>query len=1145
MAGNRNDQILRFLVQAEGVDALKPFLESVKDLEGASDETRKAADALLSELEAATGLQKTLTEFEKLSASLGRTTAAYDAAKAKVDALAKQIAATEQPSRRQTEEFDRAQASLTRYGNALAIQEAKLGQLSTELKTAGLATNNFAAAQAQIQAKAQQAAQGLTQLATAARTTKTEQEALAARLADGDEAFRRQAEASRSAREALERVRASTAEAAQAQADAATKSTVLGAAWSKLAAIGATLAGYLSINAAIQGVKNLLGLADATERTRKRLTDLYGSAEAGERAFAQLRTLSQSTGQEFAATAEAAAKLKSFGIEPLNGSLQALIDQNARVGGSQETLNGLILAVGQAWAKQKLQGEEILQLVERGVPVWDLLAQATGKNVTELQKLSSEGELGRDVIAKLIAEIGKSASGAAAQNLTTFGGLITQLKDRWQQFLQSIADAGVLDLAKQKLTGLIDEATRLAQNGTLTQWAKSAADGIASVVNVVTGAIKVTYEYGGAIVQLGKAYATIKVAQLVADLGTLIARKYAAATAATALGTATAAASTQLGGLGAAIGRIPRSLQVAVGILGAEAAISAVGNMVEAYGQLREAQAKLNIERKDLGAGEAKLAAQIEELKTKYQEYADVAIKSTGELRDLSGQQTAAYQQQLEGALRYYRAIEVEARNAGDVAGFQRARQQVIEFQAELGRVKDAVRKIATETTVVQPVVSEFATKLVAMFREAYKEGTNAATAIREEFGKIDVTTVQGLTDAVEAIREIGKVSTEAGEAIQQDLRAKLLQLSDEDFAHVLDSAEVAFRGSSEEAKAFAAAIGGISLERLGVDLQALQTGFSVAGASAIDNFGKAIGEVEKLGLAAEQQSKAIAQAFDGAFAKVSTRPELEALRKQLQQAFEQGKISAEEYQAKLAQLNTRLEELANKSKPAAENTRQVAGAMRDAAASADDAANETERAAKSTANFGEAAAAAKVDLGNMSQALIDSAMAMQMQARSGKEIIEIWKGVNREYVDQNRQVQNRLETLRKVVAANDEEGRSLERLKARYSAINDGTLSELQALEEQALELRRKKAQETNAAADAEERYRKEVQQTLATGQGGGALEYVRRIAVDVNVRADPSAGSQTLSPAVLEQIVAKITPTVTRAVIDELERDQQAAGF
>lgn len=1145
MATGRNDQILRFLVQAEGADALRPFLESVKELEGASEDTKQAADALLSELESAAGLQKTLGEFDKLSASLGRTTAAYDAAKAKVDALAKQIAATEQPSRRQTEEFDRAQQALTRYGNALAIQEAKLGQLSTELKTAGLATNNFAAAQAQIQAKAQQAAQGLTSLATAARATKTEQEALAARLADGDEAFRRQAEASRSAREALDRVKASTAEAAKAQQDAASKSTVLGAAWSKLAAIGATLVGYLSLSAAVQGVKNLLGLADATEKTRIRLTALYGSAEAGDRAFAQLRELARATGQEFAATSEAAAKLKSFGIEPLNGTLQALIDQNARVGGSQETLNGLILAVGQAWAKQKLQGEEILQLVERGVPVWDLLAKATGKNVTELQKLSSEGELGRDVIAKLIAEIGKSASGAAAQNLNTFGGLITQLKDRWQQFLQSVADAGVLDVAKNALTGLIDEATRLAQNGTLTQWAKSTADAITSVVGVITSAVKTTYEYSGAILQLGKAYATIKVAQLVADLGTLIARKYSAATAATELGTATANASTQMGGLGAAIGRIPRTVQVAVGILGVEAAISSIGNMVEAYGQLREAQAKLNIERADLGAGEAKLAAQIDELKTKYQEYADVAIKSTGELRDLSGQQTAQYQQQLEGALRYYRAIEVEARNAGDVAGFQRARQQVIEFQAELARVKEAVGKIAAETTVVQPKVSAFALDMVAKFKEAYKEGTNAATAIREEFGKIDVTTVQGLTDAVDTIREIGKVSTEAGQAIQQDLREKLLKLSDEDFAHVLDSAEVAFRGSSEEAKAFAAAIAGISLERLGVDLQALQTGFSIAGASAVDNFGKAIDEVGKLGLEAEKQSQAIAQAFDGAFAKVSTRPELEALRTQLQQAFEQGKISAEEYQSKLAQLNARLDELANKSKPAAANTREVASAMREAGAAAEGAASSNSQVADSFGNIGQEAAAAKAELGNMSQALIDSAMAMQMQAKSGKEIVQIWKGVTREYEIQNRAVQSRIETLRKVIAANDEEGQSLERLKKNWTAINDGTLNELNALEREFAEIRRKRAQETNAAAEAEKRLRDEVQKTIDTGDQSGNLEYKRITKVEVLIRADPSAGDWTPSQRVLDQIVVKITPTVTRAVLDELERNQASAGY
>jgi phage tail tape-measure protein len=66
-----------------------------------------------------------------------------------------------------------------------------------------------------------------------------------------------------------------------------------------------------------------------------------------------------------------------------------------------------------------------------------------------------KSKLGRDVIAALVKEIGASAKGAAAQNLGTFSGLITQIKDRWEQFLQSIADAGVLDYAKNALSELL------------------------------------------------------------------------------------------------------------------------------------------------------------------------------------------------------------------------------------------------------------------------------------------------------------------------------------------------------------------------------------------------------------------------------------------------------------------------------------------------------------------------------------------------------------------------------------------------------------------------------------------------------------------------------------------------------------------
>ncbi|MNC70662.1 hypothetical protein D3C75_1214970 [compost metagenome] len=66
-------------------------------------------------------------------------------------------------------------------------------------------------------------------------------------------------------------------------------------------------------------------------------------------------------------------RLKAFGIDPMNGAMQGMVDQAFKLGGGFEEVQGISLALGQAWAKQKLQGEESLQLIERGVPVWQLL----------------------------------------------------------------------------------------------------------------------------------------------------------------------------------------------------------------------------------------------------------------------------------------------------------------------------------------------------------------------------------------------------------------------------------------------------------------------------------------------------------------------------------------------------------------------------------------------------------------------------------------------------------------------------------------------------------------------------------------------------------------------------------------------------
>lgn len=158
-----------------------------------------------------------------------------------------------------------------------------------------------------------------------------------------------------------------------------------------------------------------------------------------------------------------------------------MIDQSAALGGAQETLTGIGLALGQMWSKQKIQTEEILQLVERCVPAFDLLAKVTGKQGAELTKLIESGKLGRKEIKGLIDEIGRSTEGAAAANLGTLSGLVTSLKDRFKEFLETIASSGVVDYFKQQLTGLRDTITRMADDGSLTTWAKNVGAGLVTV----------------------------------------------------------------------------------------------------------------------------------------------------------------------------------------------------------------------------------------------------------------------------------------------------------------------------------------------------------------------------------------------------------------------------------------------------------------------------------------------------------------------------------------------------------------------------------------------------------------------------------------------------------------------------------------
>ncbi|MGL4844405.1 MAG: tape measure protein [Aeromonas veronii] len=336
---------------------------------------------------------------------------------------------------------------------------------------------------------------------------------------------------------------------------------------------------------------------DQAERLDVQLKAVMGSIAGGKEASAWIQDFAKNTPLQLSEVTQVFVRLKAFGIDPMAGAMQGIVDQAFKLGGGFEEVQGISLALGQAWAKQKLQGEEILQLIERGVPVWQMLEQVTGKNTAELQKLSEAGKLGRETISALMNEIAAQSRGAAADNMSLLSGLISNAQDNLAKFYRMVAENGALAWLKNQLANLNAEFEAMARDGRLQEWAKRLSDGFITMGETLKSLIQTLYEWRTALTVLAQAWVGLKIAGWIGELRSLyaqfIAMPVATATAAGGMTTAGTAAA------GAAIG--VRALGTAVkGLLAAVAVesiiqithfASALRQLVQAELALREAQA--------------------------------------------------------------------------------------------------------------------------------------------------------------------------------------------------------------------------------------------------------------------------------------------------------------------------------------------------------------------------------------------------------------------------------------------------------------------------------------------------------------------------------------------------------------------------
>ncbi len=211
----------------------------------------------------------------------------------------------------------------------------------------------------------------------------------------------------------------------KAAARAGTQAKAAAGGFNSLAGAASKLATAFAL---LQTGKFIFGKTAELETQTRSLKVLTGELKTAKNIIQELQQFAAVTPFTSSELVETAKRLKAFGVDTEN-----LVDTTKRLGdvagATGAKLDGIATAYGQIQAKGRLQGEELLQLQERGINLQDELQKMYGLTGEEFRKALEKGQFSAKAVELALKRLtdtgGKYAKGAIAQSDTLSGKLST------------------------------------------------------------------------------------------------------------------------------------------------------------------------------------------------------------------------------------------------------------------------------------------------------------------------------------------------------------------------------------------------------------------------------------------------------------------------------------------------------------------------------------------------------------------------------------------------------------------------------------------------------------------------------------------------------------------------------------------------
>lgn len=278
------------------------------------------------------------------------------------------------------------------------------------------------------------------------------------------------------------------------------KKTGIDAAWSALSnfakKVGSNLANIKSgfdmlsgaVRSIVSPIQKAIKAAFDFETARTSFAGLLNSIDKSKKHIEDLRRFAARTPLTFDDLQQASKLLLSFGmsVNDVMPSLKMLGDISM---GNAQKFQGLALVFAQVKAAGKLMGQDLLQMINQGFNPLTIIAQKTGKSVSELRDIMSKGGISFEMVAeamRLATTEGGLFNNAMEDAAQTGNGLLSTLQDEWMDALRTFGNE-LMDVAKGGIQWCINKFKELKESGTIKEWAEKARAAILSVVGAFNG----------------------------------------------------------------------------------------------------------------------------------------------------------------------------------------------------------------------------------------------------------------------------------------------------------------------------------------------------------------------------------------------------------------------------------------------------------------------------------------------------------------------------------------------------------------------------------------------------------------------------------------------------------------------------------